>query len=76
MEDNRRILIVDDEQDICEILKVNLDNAGFSADTVNSAEEALMKDLTKYDLVLLDVMLEGMSGFKFAEIMRKNPLTA
>lgn len=76
MEDNRRILIVDDEQDICEILKVNLDNAGFSADTVNSAEEALMKDLTKYDMVLLDVMLEGMSGFKLAEIMRKNPLTA
>ena len=51
-----RILVVDDEEDLCEILKFNLENEGYLVDTANSAEEALKTDLTKYDLLLLDVM--------------------
>ena len=49
-----RILVVDDEEDLCEILKFNLENEGYLVDTANSAEEALKTDLTKYDLLLLD----------------------
>lgn len=66
-----RILIVDDEADIRDILQFNLENAGYVADSVPSAEAGLEKLQSGYDLVLLDVMMEGMSGFKMAEIIRK-----
>jgi two-component system, OmpR family, alkaline phosphatase synthesis response regulator PhoP len=66
-----RILIVDDEEDICEILKFNLQSEGYAVDTVNSAEEALTKKIDKYQLFLLDVMMKGMSGYKLADEIRK-----
>jgi two-component system, OmpR family, alkaline phosphatase synthesis response regulator PhoP len=66
-----RILIVDDEEDICEILKFNLQSEGYAVDTVNSAEEALTKKFEKYQLFLLDVMMKGMSGYKLADEIRK-----
>jgi DNA-binding response OmpR family regulator len=66
-----KILIVDDEQDLCEILQFNLEAEGFKADTANSAEEALKKSMEKYDLFLLDVMMGGMSGYKLANVVRK-----
>lgn len=66
-----RILIVDDEADIRDILQFNLENAGYVADSVPSAEAGLEKLQSGYDLILLDVMLEGISGFKMAEIIRK-----
>jgi two-component system alkaline phosphatase synthesis response regulator PhoP len=66
-----RILIVDDEEDICEILKFNLQSEGYAVDTVNSAEEALTKKMDKYQLFLLDVMMKGMSGYKLADEIRK-----
>jgi two-component system, OmpR family, alkaline phosphatase synthesis response regulator PhoP len=66
-----RILIVDDEEDICEILKFNLESEGFIADTVNSAEEALALKVDRYQLFLLDVMMKGMSGYKLADEIRK-----
>ncbi len=72
----KRILIVDDEADICEILKYNLDKAGFQSSVAHSAEEAVLSGLSGYDLVLLDVMMEGLSGFRLAEIMKNNPETA
>lgn len=72
----KRIIVMDDEPDICNILKFNLDKAGYITDVSNSAEDALTRDLSGYNLALLDVMLEGMSGFSLAEIMRKNPLTS
>ena len=50
-----RILVVDDEEDLCEILKFNLEMEGYTVDTANSAEEALKLDLTSYNLLLLDV---------------------
>ena len=52
-----RILVVDDEEDLCEILKFNLEMEGYMVDTANSAEEALKLELPRYNLILLDVML-------------------
>lgn len=67
----KRILVVDDEEDICEILQFNLESEGFEIDTAYSAEEALKKPLEKYDLILLDIMMGKMSGFRLAEKLRK-----
>lgn len=67
----KRILVVDDEQDICEILSFNLENEGYEVDTANSAEEALNKLAPGHALVLLDVMMGGMSGYRMAEKLRK-----
>ena len=64
-----KILVVDDELDICEILQYNLETEGYEVDTVNSAEEALALNLTEYALILLDVMMENMSGFQMAHKM-------
>ena len=66
-----RILVVDDEPDLCEILKFNLENNGYDVDTANSGEEALEKDVTSYSLFLLDVMMDDMSGFTLASCLRK-----
>lgn len=68
-----KILVVDDEMDVCEILKFNLENNGFEVDTVNSAEEAMRLRLSDYSLFLLDVMMDKMSGFAFAAYLRKQP---
>ncbi len=62
---------MDDEEDICEILKFNLESEGYMVDTVNSAEEALALKIDKYQLFLLDVMMKGMSGYKLADEIRK-----
>ncbi|MBN2481009.1 MAG: response regulator transcription factor [Bacteroidales bacterium] len=66
-----RILVVDDEDDICEIIKFNLESEGFHVDTVNSSEQALKMKLNEYDLFLLDIMMKGMSGFMLADELRK-----
>lgn len=66
-----RILIVDDEEDLLEILQFNLSSEGFTVDTSISAEDALNKPLENYHLILLDVMMAGMSGYKMADIIRK-----
>ena len=71
-----RILVVDDEEDLCEILKFNLEIEGYEVDTAYSAEEALKKDLTVYNLLLLDVMMREISGFKMARILRQDEKTA
>lgn len=67
----KRILVVDDEPDLREILEVNLEAAGYEVTTAASAEEALGKLGEKTDLILLDVMLGGMSGFAMARKMRR-----
>lgn len=71
-----RILVVDDEEDLCEILKFNLENEGYLVDTANSAEEALKLDIGAYSLLLLDVMMGEISGFKMANMIKKNKKTA
>lgn len=67
-----KILVVDDEPDLREILQCNLENAGYEVDTAESAEEALHILSPAHSLILLDVMLGGMSGFKMAERLRKD----
>ena len=70
--DKQRILVVDDEEDLREILKFNLESEGYLVDTAPSAEEALKMLAEEYNLILLDVMMGGMSGFKMAEKLRKD----
>ena len=69
---NYKILVVDDEEDLCEILKFNLEVEGYVVDTANSAEEAMQMHLADYNLLLLDVMMGEMNGFKMASLLRKN----
>lgn len=71
MSDSYKILVVDDEKDLCEILQFNLSSEGFDIDIAYSGEEALTKPLEQFDLLLLDVMMGGMSGFKLADKIRK-----
>ncbi len=74
------ILVVDDEQDLCEILKFNLEMEGYKVDTANSAEEAdeviKRQPADTYHLLLLDVMMGGMSGFAFARKLKQDPETS
>ena len=71
-----KILVVDDEQDICEILQYNLENEGFEVATACSAEEALTLPLQDFSLILLDVMMGEMSGFQMTRLLKANPATA
>ena len=76
MEHKHKILVVDDEQDLLEILKFNLETEGYDVTTATSAEEALRLDIGSYDLMLLDVMMGGMSGFAMARKLKDTPATA
>lgn len=67
---DRKILIVDDEADIRDILQFNMENAGFNVETAASAEEALGMLSEDHSLILLDVMMGGMSGFQMAQTLR------
>lgn len=73
---NARILVVDDEEDICAILKFNLSKEGYEVVTANSAEEALTLDIASFNLLLLDVMMGGMSGFELTGKLKTDPKTA
>ena len=76
MKQNQRILVVDDEQDLLEILKFNLETEGYEVQTATSAEEAQTLDIASFDLLLLDVMMGGMSGFALARLLKADPKTA
>lgn len=76
MENTKKILVVDDEEDLCEILRFNLESEGYIVSTANSAEEALKLNINEYDLILLDVMMGDISGFKMAKILKEDPKTA
>ena len=71
-----RILVVDDEEDLCEILKFNLETEGYEVETANSAEEALKLNLPSFHLLLLDVMMGEMSGFALAKKLKANGATS
>lgn len=71
-----KVLIVDDEQDICNVIDFYLGSEGYETQSVGSAEEALKLDLPSFDIVLLDVMLDGMSGFDMAARLRSDKRTA
>ena len=69
--EKKKILVVDDEEDLCEILRFNLTNAGYQTDVAYSSEEAFSLLKNGYDLLLLDIMMGGISGIKLAELIRK-----
>jgi len=71
-----RILVVDDEESLCEILKFNLEKEGYEVDTALSAEEALTMNIASYQLLLLDVMMGEISGFKLASILKNSKTTS
>lgn len=73
---NEWILVVDDEQTLCEVVKLNLENEGYEVDIAFSAEQALTMDLNKYSLILLDIMMGEISGIKMAKILKSNVKTA
>ena len=70
-----RILVIDDEESYCEILKYNLEKEGYEVDTADSAETALGYDLSIYQLMIVDIMMERLSGFDFAKRVRNNHAT-
>ena len=78
MESNNKhsILLVDDEPDILEVLRFNFTMSGYDVTLAASAEEALKLDLSRFSLLILDVMLGGMSGSRMAMQLKENPLTA
>ena len=71
-----RILIVDDEETLCEVLKLNLENEGYDVDIAFSAEQALTLDLKQYSLILLDIMMGEISGIKMAKMLKADVTTA
>lgn len=70
------ILVIDDEPDLCEILKFNLNATGYQVDIALSAQDALDMDVSRFDLLLLDVMMPGMSGFELAQRLKQDAATA
>ena len=72
MKTNQRILVLDDESVLCDVLRINLELAGYKVDTATSAEEALRLDLSVYDMLILDVMMDKMNGFDLAKTIRSN----
>ena len=72
----QRILVIDDENDLCEIMRFNLTAAGYQVDVAHSGHEALEKGVTNYDLLLLDVMMPGMSGFELASQLKRRKETS
>ena len=68
-----RILVIDDEEALCEILRYNLFKDGYDVDVSYSAEDALTRDLTQYSLFIVDVMMDKLSGFDFAGRVRNTP---
>lgn len=71
-----KILVVDDEETLCEVLKINLENEGYDVDIAFSAEQALGYNLTEYSLILLDIMMGEISGIKMAKMLKADFATA
>lgn len=72
----KRILVVDDEETLCDVMAFNLEAEGYIVEKAYSAEEALAYDLSEFDLILLDIMMGEISGLQLVRIMRSNPATA
>ena len=72
----QRILVVDDEHDLCEILRFNLETAGYEVVVAYSAEEVQAHDVTRFQLILLDVMMPDISGFELARQLKSSERTA
>lgn len=75
MDGKKQILVVDDEDTLCEALRFHLESEGYAVDVAHSAEEAIALDLPAYDLILLDIMMGEISGFELARKIKANPAT-
>ncbi len=75
MDDKCRILVVDDEETLCEVLRFNLEEEGYEVDVAFSAEEALSLNLESYSLILLDIMMGEISGIQLASVLKKRVAT-
>lgn len=73
---SKRILIVDDEETLCEVLKLNLENEGYDVDTAFCAEQAIALGVENYSLILLDIMMGETSGIKMARMLKADVKTA
>lgn len=71
-----KILIVEDEETLSDVMKLNLQNEGYDVDVANSAEQALTYDVRSYSLILLDIMMGEISGIQMAKILKAEPATA
>lgn len=71
-----RILVVDDEETLCEVLRLNLENEGYDVDIALSAEDAIKLDIRQYSLILLDIMMGEISGIRFAKMLKSDVGTA
>ncbi len=67
---NTKILVIDDEESVCEILKYNLEKEGYEVDVAYSAEQAINLNLAHFDLFIVDIMMGELSGFDFAKRLR------
>ncbi|PFH85889.1 response regulator transcription factor [Bacillus sp. AFS088145] len=68
----RKILIVDDEQEICQLVGMYLENSGYSWDEANNGESALSKiSQSNYDLLILDIMMPIMDGWTLCKKIRE-----
>lgn len=76
MDSARRVLVVDDEETLCDVLAFNLEAEGYEVDKAYSAEDALTRDLAGYDLILLDIMMGEISGIQLAKIMKSSQAMA
>jgi len=74
--EQKKLLIVDDEETLCEVLRLNLQNEGYDVDIATSAEQALTYDIKSYALILLDIMMGEISGMQMARILKAEPATA
>lgn len=70
-----KILVIDDEESVCEILKYNLEKEGYEVDCAYSAEDALEMDLASYSLFIVDIMMDRLSGFDFAKRLKNDSAT-
>ncbi|MDE5989759.1 MAG: response regulator transcription factor [Duncaniella sp.] len=73
---SKRLLVVDDEETLCEALRFNLEAEGYEVAVAHSAEEVLSMDISGFDLILLDIMMGEISGLQLARILKANPVTA
>ena len=71
-----KILIVEDEETLSDVMKLNLQNEGYEVDVANSAEQALTYDVRSYSLILLDIMMGEISGIQMAKILKAEPSTS
>lgn len=71
-----KILVVDDEASICELMKINLELVGYAVDMAYSAESALRMPLADYSLMVFDIMMGEMSGLELVSKVRSMPETA